>query len=268
MAIISKSQLPAILKIKSDPMKFEILSTLGHPTVLVELNETQLEQAIRVTGDFVAQYFPREQKYAYFYTSPLVNTYNLPLDAYWVQDVKWDPATTRIGDIFGTESFLFNVGNVTGIQNILLDYHLLQSYRKFSQRVLGTEGQWELLGDDKIRLFPTPRGAFPVVVQYMPHVYHWHSAEAREVTKRMLVAEAKIILGNARSKFSGIPGPDGGQITLNGDSLRTEGQEEKKQALEDAILLGEPLMFYLWIIPLMLSLVPLMLSGASQSNIL
>jgi len=139
-----------------------------------------------------------------------------------------------------------NVGNVTGIQNILLDYHLLQAYRKFSSRVLGTEGQWETLGDDKIRLFPTPRGAFPVIVQYMPHVYHWHSAEAREVTKRMLIAEAKIMLGNARSKFGGIPGPDGGQITLNGDALRTEGQEEKKQALEDAILLGEPLSFFTW----------------------
>jgi len=110
MAIISKSQLPAILKIKSDPMKFEVLSALGHPTVLVELSEAQLEQAIRVTGDFVAQYFPREQKYAYFYTSPLVNTYSLPADAYWVQDVKWDPETTRIGDIFGAESFLFSFG--------------------------------------------------------------------------------------------------------------------------------------------------------------
>jgi hypothetical protein len=91
---------------RSEPIKFEILSTLGHPNVLVELTEPQLEQAIRTTGDFIAQYFPNEQKYAYFYTTPLKPEYDLPADAYWVQDVKWDPATTRIGDIFGAECTL------------------------------------------------------------------------------------------------------------------------------------------------------------------
>jgi len=245
MAILGPPQLPTILKLNMDPMKFEILSTLGHPTVMVELTETQLEQAIRTTGDFISQYFPREQKYAYFYTQPLISEYDLPADAYYVQDVKWDPATTRIGDIFGAESFLFNVGNVTGIQNILLDYHLLQAYRKFSQRVLATEGQWEVRGDNKIRLFPTPRGQFPVVVEYMPHVQHF-SPMSREVIKRMLVAEAKIILGNVRSKFGTLPSPDGGSLQLNGDALRTEGMEEKKQALEDAIALGEPSPIILW----------------------
>lgn len=246
MAIIGPEQLPLVLKVPSDPMKFEVLATLGHPVVMVELTEDQLEQAIRVTGDFIAQYFAFEEKYAFFNTQPLVSTYDLPVDAYWVKDVKWDPATTRIGDIFGAESFLFNVGNVTGIQNILLDYHLLQAYRKFSQRILATEGQWEVKGDNKIRLFPTPRGSFPVVVEYMPTVNRFRSPSAREITKRALVAEAKIILGNARSKFGNIPSPDGGSFNLNGDALRTEGQQEKKQAEQDAILLSEPLGPFIW----------------------
>jgi len=107
MAIIGPEQLPVVLKLRSDPMKFEVLSMLGHPVVRVELTEAQLEQAIRTTGDFVAQYFPLEERYAFFNTQPLVSTYPLPADAYWVKDVKWDPATTRIGDIFGAESFLF-----------------------------------------------------------------------------------------------------------------------------------------------------------------
>jgi len=115
MAIIGPEQLPSIARYESDPVKFEILSTLGHPTVLVELTEAQLEQAIRVTGDFVAQYFPFQEKYAYFQAQPLVSTYDLPSDAYWVKDVKWDPATTRIGDIFGAESFLFCFPKATKI---------------------------------------------------------------------------------------------------------------------------------------------------------
>ena len=87
---------------------------------------------------------------------------------------------------------------------------------------------------------------FPVIVKYIPTVNHWHSPEAREITKRMMLAEAKIMLGNARSKFQGLPGPDGGQITMNGNEMRTEGQEEKKQALEDALLLTQPLPIILW----------------------
>ena len=139
-----------------------------------------------------------------------------------------------------------NVGNVTGIQNILLDYHLLQGYRKFSQRILGTEGQWEVKGDNRIRLYPTPRGSFPVVVEYFPTVQSFRTPHAREILKRALVAEAKIMLGNARSKFGNIPSPEGGSLNLNGDALRTEGQVEKAQAIQDAILFGEPLGVHLW----------------------
>ena len=150
---------------------------------------------------------------------------------------------------FYRNTFVANVGNVTGIQNILTDYHLLQAYRKFSQRVLGTEGQWELKGDNQIRLFPTPRGSFPVVLEYYPHVYRFDGPTGpteREITKRALVAEAKIILGNARSKFGNIPAPDGSSLNLNGEAMRTEGQAEKEKALQDAILLSDPLGIHLW----------------------
>lgn len=244
MAIIGPADLPVVLKVDSDPVKAEALATLGHPVVLVEATEDMMEHALRSTGSFIAGFFPLEDKYAYFMTEPLRSTYPLPQDAYWVVECAWDPVTTRINDIFGAESFLFNIGNVTGIQNLLTDYHLLQSYRRFSQRILGTEGHWEVIGDNQIRLYPTPRGSFPVVVRYTPPVYRFRSPESKELAKRMLVAELKIMIGNARSKFGSIPGPDGGSINLNGDALRSEGQDEKAKVLEDAILLTEPLSVY------------------------
>ena len=239
MAIIGPDQLPVVLKVESDPLKFEALSTLGHPVVLVEVTEAQLEQVLRTTGDFIAGYFPFVERVAFFMTEPLRHTYPLPQESYWIKNVFWDPVTTRIDDIFGAESFLFNIGNITGIQNVLLDFHLLQAYRKFSQRILGTEGQWEVKGDNQIRLFPTPRGSFPVFVEFIPPVNTFRSPESKEMAKRMLVAELKIMVGNARSKFGSIPSPDGGSISFNGDALRTEGQEEKKQVLEDMIKLTE-----------------------------
>jgi hypothetical protein len=241
MPIIGPQDMPKVLKVASEDLKAYVLAKLGHPNVLVELNDAAFEIVLRTTGDFAAGYFPLEQKMATFRTTPLQTEYPLPEDAWWVEDVAWDPAISRIDNIFGAESFLFNIGNISGIQNLLTDYTLLQQYRKFSQRILSNEGGWEVRGDNKIRLYPTPKGSFGVVVLYLPRIYGWRSPQSREVAMRFMLAESKIIIGEARRKFSAIPSPDGGQINLNGDTLVKEGNEEKKEALTDAINLGEPL---------------------------
>lgn len=107
MAILAPAELPSVLKVRSEPCKKYVLSKLGFPQVNVEISEDQWETIWRVSGDFIASYFPREQKLAVFWTSPLKPTYPLPEDAYWIQQVNWDPITTRIDDVFGAESFLF-----------------------------------------------------------------------------------------------------------------------------------------------------------------
>lgn len=111
MAIQSPAEIPSILKVRSEPMKKYVLSKLGHPNVTVEITEDQFETIYRVAGDFIAGYFPREQKLSVFWTQPLKPTYPLPKDAYWIQEVSWDPVTSRIDDVFGAESFLFCVND-------------------------------------------------------------------------------------------------------------------------------------------------------------
>jgi hypothetical protein len=111
MAILAPADLPSVLKLRSEPMKKYVLSQLGYSNVEVEISEDQWETVWRVAGDFIAGYFPREQKLGLFWTSPLQSTYPLPEDAYWIQEVNWDPVTTRIDDVFGAESFLFCVSN-------------------------------------------------------------------------------------------------------------------------------------------------------------
>jgi hypothetical protein len=238
MAILGPSELPYILKVDSDPLKKYALSKLGYPVVEVEVEESQWESVLRTTGNFIAQYFSKEQKFAVFYTTALESTYDLPTDAYWIQEVSWDPVTTMIDKIFGAEAFLFNIGNITGIQQILTDYHLLQSYRRFSQRILGNEGHWEVLGDNKIRLYPTPKGAFPVVVLYIPAISTWRTPSNRLLAMDMVLAETMVILGHARKKFSGIPAPDGGTLTLDGDALVQAGTELREKVMADALLLS------------------------------
>ena len=254
MAIVGPKDLPVVLKLNPDPIKAYCLAKLGHPGVDVEVTEAQFEIAFRSACDFIAGYFPREQRLKVFYTQPLQPTYPMPEDAYWIQEVKWDPVSTRIDDVFGAESFLFNIGNISGVQNILTDYHLLQAYRKFSQKILGTEGHWEVInetsgggpGDQLIRLYPMPKGAFPVVVLYYPVVTAFRSPQARMLTNEMLLAETKIMVGAARRKITGIPMPDGGSLALDGEALATEGKEEKEALIEKAVHLGEPLPIVMW----------------------
>lgn len=163
-----------------------------------------------------------------------------------------------------------NIGNISGIQNILTDYHLLQAYRKFSQKILGTEGHWEVIGevegnvqddsldakDQLIRLYPTPKGAFPVVVLYIPVVNHFRSPQARSVCYEMMEAEAKCALGMARRKVAGMPTPDGGSINYDGSDLVQEGTQMKQEIIEKAIKLGEPMGVWLWsLLPFIIALV-------------
>jgi len=157
-------------------------------------------------------------------------------------------------------SIAANIGNISGIQNILTDYHLLQAYRKFSQKVLGTEGHWEVINegrsnvegdslsakDQLIRLYPTPKGAFPVVVLYIPIVNHFRSPSARTICYEMMEAEMKCAVGMSRRKVTGMPTPDGGTINYDGADLVQEGTEQKEKTIEKAINLGEPLQVHIW----------------------
>lgn len=103
MAILGPSELPLVLKADSNPLKALAIKELGHPVVLVELMEPQFECELRRVGDFVAEYFPLEERFAFIMTQPLQAEYPLPDDAYWIRSISWDPATTRIDDIFGAE---------------------------------------------------------------------------------------------------------------------------------------------------------------------
>jgi len=239
MAIMGPSDLPYILKVDSDPIKKYVLSKLGYPSVEVEITEDQWETVLKTTGNFIAHYFSKEQKFGVFWTQPLESTYDLPNDAYWVQEVAWDSVSTNISDIFGAESYLFNIGNISGIQNILTDYMLLQQYRRFSQRILSNEWHWEVLGDNKIRLYPTPKGSFPVAVLYIPATTTWRTPANRQLAMDMILAESMIMVGEARSKYTGLPSPDGGSLTLNGSDLISRGTELRQNTMDNALLLTD-----------------------------
>jgi hypothetical protein len=141
-----------------------------------------------------------------------------------------------------------NIGNITGSMNLLTDFVMLQQYRKTASKYLSTEGHWEVINEvngnetkQLIRLYPTPKGVFPVAVVYMPVVSHFRSPQARLLVYKMMLAQVKQQVGAARRKLGSLPAGDGGSINLDGEALLAEGKEEEKELYEQAINLGEPM---------------------------
>ena len=62
--------------------------------------------------------------------------------------------------------------------------------------------------------------------------YQEINAAGRQWIRKFTLALAKELLGIIRSKYANMPLPNG-EVTLDGDSLKTEGREEKAQALEE-----------------------------------
>ena len=72
----------------------------------------------------------------------------------------------------------------------------------------------------------------PSNVPYKFITYSSINAPGRQWIRKFTAALSKELLGIIRSKYSALPIPDA-EITLDGDSLKTEGREEKTQLLEE-----------------------------------
>ena len=72
----------------------------------------------------------------------------------------------------------------------------------------------------------------PSNVPYKFITYNSINQPGRQWIRKYTYALAKELLGIIRSKYSSMPIPDG-EVTLDGESLKTEGREEKTQLLEE-----------------------------------
>lgn len=244
-----------MFRINSEPIKRYILHRLGHPHVRVEINDDQLNDIIRVGASFIAQYFEGEQRLAVFNTVPMQSAYAMPSDAWMVQSVDWDPFIGSLADVFDVRFHMFNNVNLTNFGTMVLDYHLLNHFRRHTAKILGSEGRWEVtnevpytsIGDELsaskqlIRLYPTPKSVYPVMVTYIPCITSFKTPTSRQLTYDYLTAEAMIMVGMVRRKMQGLSTPDGGTLSLDGESLVKEGFDQKKLILDSIKDFDEPL---------------------------
>ena len=72
----------------------------------------------------------------------------------------------------------------------------------------------------------------PSNVPYKSITYNEINSSGRQWIRKMTLALSKELLGIIRSKYSSMPLPNG-EVTMDGESLKSEGREEKQQLLEE-----------------------------------
>ena len=130
--------------------------------------------------------------------------------------------------------YMLNAGQIGG----LATFDFFSQYKEMAGRMFGAEYNFLWNRTSKVlKILRNIRGAEDVAVgvyNYIPENILLRDVYASEWLGDYSLAEAKYILGEARSKYqSGLPGA-GGAIQLNGEQMKAEAQGEA-EALKQSI---------------------------------
>lgn len=238
----------------SDAKRTEIIDyirlRLGDGLVDVETEKAHYEMGIKQA---LVKYRQRasnstEESYAFLDLLPETQEYILPPE---VQVVK---AVYRrgIGSVTGTtasqfepfaagylNTYMLTAGRVGG----LLNYELFVDYQKLSMRMFGGIMNFHFNPTTKkltlIRKMPFKYATANETESVMLHIYNvkpdqmiLNDTYAFPWIQEYAYSFTKFTLGEARSKFGNLPGPQGG-TTMNGDTLKAEAQAEMEKLEDD-----------------------------------
>ena len=127
-----------------------------------------------------------------------------------------------------TNAYLLSSSNMGG----LATYDMFSQYQELVGRMFGSfiEFNWNNT-TKKLTLLQRPRAEETILLyayNYRPDEQLLDDYLAKQWIKDYTLAGCKYMLGEARSKFATISGPQGGS-TLNGDALKAEAQSEMEK---------------------------------------
>lgn len=127
-----------------------------------------------------------------------------------------------------TNAYLLSTSNLGG----LATYDFFSQYQELVGRMFGAfiEFKWNST-TKKLTLLQRPRAEESIMLyayNYRPDMEILKDYQASQWIKDYTLAGCKYMLGEARSKFATIAGPQGGS-TLNGDTLKSEAQAEMEK---------------------------------------
>jgi len=215
---------------------------LGGGMVDVELDPIHYEVAL---SKALSKYRQRsdnsvEESYIFLELVKDQNEYTLPKEVIEVRKIFRRSVGSRSGGGDGsgtvfepfnlayTNTYLLSSSNMGG----LATYDFFAQYQELVGRMFGgfITYKWDM-PTRKLTIFQRPRGKEEVMLyayNYRPDSILLADYLSQQWIKDYTLASCKYMLGEARSKFATIAGPQGGS-SLNGDSLKAEAQAEMEK---------------------------------------
>lgn len=233
---------------------------LGDGMIDVELDPVHYETALSRTLARFRQRSPNsvEESYAFITLEKDVNDYKLSEEIINVQSVFRRTLGSRTGGGTGTNFEPFNLAytNTYLLNSTMLGgiatYFLFASYQEMIGKMFGSfiEFQW-IPYSRTLRILQRPFTEGEVLMlrcqNYRPDFVLINDVYAQQWIKDYTLATCKIMLGEARSKFANIAGPQGGG-QLNGGDLKSAGKEELEKLDKELETLIPGGTGYTWVI--------------------
>lgn len=218
-----------------------VYAMLGGGMVDVELDPVHYETALTKALTRFRQRSDNSVEESYLFIETIVdqNTYTLPQEVIEVRKIFRRSIGSRTGGGDGgtlfepfnmayTNTYLLSSSNMGG----LATYDMFAGYQELVGRMFGSfiEFKWNSVTKE-IMLLQRPRADETLLLMaynHRPDVNLLDDYLAKQWIKDYTLAACKYMLGEARSKFAQIAGPQGGSA-LNGDSLKAEAQAEMEK---------------------------------------
>ena len=214
---------------------------LGGGMVDVELDPVHYETALTKALTRFRQRSDNAVEESYLFMETIIdqNEYTLPKEVMEVRKLFRRSVGSRTGGGDGgsifepfnlayTNTYLLSSSNIGGIAT----YDMFSQYQELVGRMFGSfiEFKWNSQ-TKKLTLLQRPRTDETLLLMaynYRPDESLLDDYLAVQWIKDYTLASCKYMLGEARSKFATIAGPQGGS-TLNGDTLKAEAQAEMEK---------------------------------------
>ena len=214
---------------------------LGGGMVDVELDPVHYETALTKALTRFRQRSDNSVEESYLFMNTIVdqNEYTLPNEVVEVRKIFRRSVGSRTGGGDGgsifepfnmayTNAYLLSSSNIGG----LATYDMFSQYQELVGRMFGSfiEFKWNST-QKKLTLLQRPRAEETLLLMaynYRPDENLLDDYLAKQWIKDYTLAACKYMLGEARSKFATIAGPQGGS-SLNGDALKAEAQAEMEK---------------------------------------
>jgi len=222
---------------------------LGDGMVDVELDPVHYETALNRALSVFRQRSDNsvEESYIFLNLQPDVNEYTLPQEIQQIRQIFRRSVGSRTGGGTGgtvfepfnlaySNTYLLSSTNMGG----LLTYELFSGYQELVGKMFGSFINFTWQPESrKLVIHQRPRTEESVMIQAYntkPDTTIIQDVYAGQWVKDYSLANCKMMLGQARSKFGQIAGPQGG-TQLNGTALIGEAQTEMEKLVDDLMKL-------------------------------